>query len=123
MMYLRGKAAMVANEPESSGADLQEVAALPPLHPGEVLREEFLEPLGLSADGLAQACGVDLATVEQVSTETLRIDAELALRLGRVLGTTAEFWVNLQARYDLDAARALIWAELERLQPIARSDS
>ena len=77
---------------------------LPPIHPGEILREEFMKPLGLSANALAQRLGVTTASVNEIANERRGITANTALRLGRCVATTAEFWVNLQQRYELEAA-------------------
>ena len=96
------------------------VATLPPLHPGEMLREEFLVPLGLSAGALAKLCGVPRTRVERIASEEVGITADTALRLGRVLGTTPQFWMNLQARYDLETARAAVGEEVEALAPLER---
>lgn len=76
-----------------------------PIHPGEVLREEFLEPLGLSAGRLAQAVGVPRTRIERVRDERTGVTADTALRLAAYFGTTPDFWMNLQASYDLDVAR------------------
>ena len=78
---------------------------LPPLHPGEVLREEFLGPLGLSAYALAKALRVPLNRITAILAGERAISADTALRLARFFGTTAEFWINLQGAYDLEVAR------------------
>jgi addiction module HigA family antidote len=91
---------------------------LPPLHPGEVLREEFLVPLGLSAGALAKAMGVPRTRVERIAGETIGITADTALRLGRVLGTSAQLWLNLQNRFDMETAELAIGKELARISPI-----
>ena len=78
---------------------------LPPMHPGEVLREEFLVPLGLSAGALAKACGVPRTRIERIVDEKNSITADTALRLGHWFGTSAEFWLNLQKLYELRLAR------------------
>src|SRR5882672_4646930 len=80
---------------------VQIVATLPPLHPGEVLREEFLSPLGLSPYMVAKACGVPRTRIERIAQEELGIAADTALRLGRFFGIEPQFWLNLQNRYDL----------------------
>ena len=72
---------------------------LPPIHPGEILREEFMKPLGLSANALAQRLGVTAARVNEIANEQRGITADTALRLGRCLSTTPEFWMNLQQPY------------------------
>ncbi|MEP6657487.1 MAG: HigA family addiction module antitoxin [Betaproteobacteria bacterium] len=72
-----------------------------PIHPGEVLREEFMEPLGLSANALAMALRVPAPRINDVVRERRGVSPDTALRLARYLGTTPQFWVNLQASYDL----------------------
>jgi antitoxin HigA-1 len=71
------------------------------MHPGEMLREEFLEPLGLSAGRVAKACGVPRTRIERIMREELGISGDTAVRLGRFFGTSPEFWMNLQARYEV----------------------
>jgi addiction module HigA family antidote len=75
-----------------------------PVHPGEVLREEFLAPLGLSAHALAQALRVPAPRVNDIVRERRSVTPDTALRLARHFGTTAQFWLNLQASYDLKIA-------------------
>ncbi len=74
-------------------------------HPGEVLAEEFLKPLGLSAHGLAMALRVPATRIGAIVKCERAITADTALRLSRFFGTSAEFWVNLQAMHDLTKAR------------------
>ena len=76
-------------------------AKLLPMHPGEVLREEFLEHLGLSPYAVAKAIGVPRTRVERIAREEVGVTADTALRLARYFGTSSEFWLNLQARFDL----------------------
>ncbi len=78
---------------------------LPPVHPGEVLREEFMKPLKLSASAVAKGLGVTQATVRLLIRGRRGVSAELALRLARYVGTTPEFWIGLQGQYDLDLAQ------------------
>ena len=82
------------------------------MHPGEMLREEFLAPLGLTALRVARAAGVPRTRIERILREETGISADTALRLGKVLGTTPEFWINLQTRFDVLTARAAIAGEL-----------
>src|SRR5262247_2103214 len=96
---------------------LQIIATLPPLHPGEVLREEFLVPLRLSAYAVAKACGVPRTRIERIVREELGITADTALRLGRYFGIEPQFWLNLQNRYDLEIAGAAIGKALDRILP------
>ena len=92
----------------------QIVATLPPLHPGEVLREELLLPLKLSAYAVAKACGVPRT---HIAREELGIMADTALRLGRHFGIEPQFWLNLQNRYDLATAGIAIGSALDRIPP------
>ncbi|WP_237152335.1 HigA family addiction module antitoxin [Oryzibacter oryziterrae] len=73
-------------------------------HPGEVLREEFMKPLGISDRALAAALGVSRYRVAAVRRERRGVDADTAIRLGRYFGTSAEFWINMQAAQDLSRA-------------------
>jgi addiction module HigA family antidote len=78
---------------------------LPPIHPGEILREEFMKPLGLSQNALARALNVPPRRINEIVLEKRGISADTALRLARCLGTTAELWTGLQADYDLRVVR------------------
>jgi addiction module HigA family antidote len=98
------------------------IDVLPPLHPGEVLREEFTVPLGLSAGKIAKACGVPRTRIERIATERLGITGDTAVRLGRVLGIGPELWMNLQARFATESAKAALGetvAELPQLNTAA----
>jgi|SRR5580700_8176827 addiction module HigA family antidote len=97
------------------------VAQLPPLHPGEMLREEFLEPLKMAPGRLAKLCHVPRTRIERIVREELGITGDTALRLGKALGTTPEFWLNLQKRYELEQAQAAIGEDLEAIMPIDRA--
>ena len=88
---------------------------LAPMHPGEVLREEFLLPLGLSAGALAKACGVPRTRIERIANEETAITADTALRLGKALGTSAQIWLNLQNEFDMRTAKSQIGKELEKI--------
>jgi addiction module HigA family antidote len=92
---------------------------LPPMHPGEVLREEFLVPLGLSAGALAKACGVPRTRIERIASEETAITADTALRLGKALGTSAQLWLNLQNEFDVRTAQRRIGKELDSIVPIS----
>jgi addiction module HigA family antidote len=91
---------------------------LPPLHPGEVLREEFLVPIGISAGALAKAMGVPRTRVERIASESIGITADTALRLGKALGTSAQLWLNLQNRFDVETAERAIGKELARISRV-----
>jgi addiction module HigA family antidote len=75
---------------------------LPPTHPGEVLQEEFLKPLGISQYRLAKHLNVPARRINEIVQGKRSISADTALRLARYFGTTDRFWLNLQARYDLE---------------------
>jgi antitoxin HigA-1 len=76
----------------------------PPVHPGEILREEFMEPHGLSACSLAAELGVDHMRIYRITRGEQTVTTDTALRLSRFFGTTARFWLNLQDHYDLEVA-------------------
>ncbi len=90
---------------------------LPPVHPGEVLKEEFMTPLGLSANGLARALRVPANRISAIVNGDRGVTADTALRLAKALGTTPDFWLNLQKQYDLDCARDAA-TDLARIEPI-----
>ena len=97
--------------------DFSDVASgrrLAPVHPGEILREEFLTPLALSVYRLARAIGVSRPRLNDIVLGRRRVTVDTALRLGRYFGTTPEFWINLQTRYDLDVAERTVRREIER---------
>lgn len=93
---------------------------LPAMHPGEVLREEFLLPLELSAGALAKACNVPRTRIERIASEETAITADTALRLGKALGTSAQLWLNLQNEFDMRTAKSRIGKELEKIIPVTR---
>lgn len=78
---------------------------LHPVHPGEVLLEEFLKPMNLSQNRLAIEIGVDARRINEIALGNRSITADTALRLGRYFGVSPQFWLGLQAEYDLDVAR------------------
>jgi antitoxin HigA-1 len=94
---------------------------LPPLHPGEVLREEFLVPMGMSAGALAKACGVPRTRIERLANEQIGVTADTALRLSKAFGTTPELRLNLQNSFDVRTARRKIAAELDRIEGLRRA--
>jgi addiction module HigA family antidote len=89
---------------------------LAPLHPGEVLREEFLVPLNLSAGALAKACGLPRTRIERIVAEDVGITADTALRLAKALGTSAQLWLNLQTDFELETAKRRIGKELDKIE-------
>ena len=80
------------------------IGPTPAIHPGEILREEFLLPMDLTPYALAKACGVPRTRIERVAREEMPVTADTALRLGKAFGTGPEFWLNLQTAYDLATA-------------------
>jgi addiction module HigA family antidote len=92
---------------------------LAPVHPGEVLREEFLKPMRLTGDVVARACGLPRARIERLAREETRVTADTALRLASYFGTTPEFWMGLQADYELMERRRQIGVALKRIRPRA----
>jgi antitoxin HigA-1 len=93
---------------------------LSPIHPGEILREEFMKPRGLSQNALARALNVPPRRINEIVMEKRSITADTALRLARYFGTTAEMWTGLQADYDLRLARYEKEKQIERdVEPLA----
>jgi addiction module HigA family antidote len=90
---------------------------LAPVHPGEILREEFLEPLGMSAYALAIACHVPRTRIERLIREETPVTPDTALRLARYFGTTPEFWLGIQTRFDLEKANQILRPEIEAIRP------
>jgi len=86
---------------------------IPLTHPGEYLKEEFLEPLSITAYRLAKDIGVSQTQISQIVKGERAITPATALRLARYFGTTPEFWVNLQAQYELDIAREEVGGKIE----------
>jgi len=87
---------------------------LHPVHPGEVLLEEFLKPMGLSQNKLALNIGVPARRINEIVLEKRRISADTALRLARFFGTSSEFWLGLQSQYDLDVTADALGERLEK---------
>ena len=100
---------IIRKEVDLGKVDFSEVTAhdrLPPVHPGEILRDEFLSPLGLSVYQVAQALRIPRPRLNDVVLERRRVTTDTALRLARYFGTTAEFWIRLQVLYDLECAES-----------------
>ena len=95
---------------------------MPPLHPGEMLRKEFMVPLGLSANALALALRVPATRISEIVNERRGITADTALRLGRYFRMTPEFWMNLQSSYDLESARDEVETEIRKVVTPAPRD-
>ena len=93
----------------------------PPVHPGEVLVEEYLSPLALGQQRLAIAIGVPPRRINEIVHGKRRISADTALRLSRYFGTSERFWMNLQGRYDLERERDRLSSVLEEITPLVRA--
>ena len=91
---------------------------LAPVHPGEVLREDFLVPMKLTAYAVARACGVPRTRIERLAREETPVTADTALRLAKYFGTTPAFWMGMQAQYDLERTEDEVSAEIKRIQPV-----
>jgi addiction module HigA family antidote len=92
---------------------------LPPVHPGEILREEFMKPMELSSNALARAIHVTPARINEIVNEQRGISADTALRLARYFGTDAQSWINLQKNYELECAKREIGDVLKEIHPRA----
>jgi antitoxin HigA-1 len=94
-------------------------AVMAPIHPGEVLLTEYLEPLGVTQHRLAVAIGVPPRRINEIVHGKRGISADTALRLSRFFGTTDRFWLNLQSRYDIEVERDRLADTLARIEPLA----
>jgi addiction module HigA family antidote len=92
---------------------------MPPVHPGEILAEEYLEPLGVTQHRLAVAIGVPPRRINEIVHGKRGISADTALRLARFFGTSERFWLNLQSRYDLEREKDHLAGTLDRIRPLA----
>jgi len=90
-----------------------------PTHPGEMLREDFLPDYNMTVTGLARSLGVSRQTVNELLRERRSVSPEMALRLSRLFGNSAEFWLNAQRAVDLWDAEQVIGADVERIKPLA----
>ncbi len=87
---------------------------LPPIHPGEILREDFMKPLGISMNRLALDLRVPVTRIAEIVHERRGITPDTALRLGRYFNTSARFWMNAQSSYDLEVAQDELQRTIER---------
>lgn len=93
---------------------------LKPIHPGEVLQEEFLKPFGVTPDELARNISVDATNINGIIVGKQSVTADLALRLAKYFGTSAQFWLGLQSDYDLDVTQEMLGDKLEKeIVPLA----
>jgi antitoxin HigA-1 len=101
-------------------SDVQSGRRLPTVHPGEILRDEFLTPMSISVYELANAIKAPRSRVNDIVLGRRAVSTDTALRLGRYFGTSAEFWINLQARHDLEIADRTLRHRIEReVEPLA----
>ena len=95
-------------------SDVSTGRRLPPVHPGEILRDEFLKPMDLSVYALARALSISRPRLNDIVLGRRGVTTDTALRLGRYFGMTPEFWINLQTRYDLDVAERTVRIQIEQ---------
>jgi len=96
---------------------------LPPIHPGEILIEEFLKPMGLSQYRLAKDISVPPRLINEIVHGKRSISADTALRLGRFFGISPQFWLNLQTRFDLEVTEDLLAERLDKEVQVLRSNA
>jgi len=95
---------------------------LKPIHPGEILREEFMLPQGISSNALARAVQVTPARINEIVRERRGISADTALRLARFFGTDVQSWMNLQSNYDIECAKLVAGSAIAHIQPWQRDN-
>lgn len=91
------------------------------IHPGEILQHEFLKPMNISGYALAKALGINAQRVSDITLKKTGLSAEMAVMLAKFFGTTPEFWMNLQAAYELAQAQKNLKKKLEKIRPIKKS--
>jgi antitoxin HigA-1 len=97
------------------------IKKLPPVHPGEVLREDFLRLMNLSPYTIARAVGAPRTRIERLANEETSVTADTALRLARYFGTSPAFWMGIQTQYDLERAEDQLGAKLHKIAPARKS--
>ncbi len=98
---------------------MTDAPTMAPIHPGEVLQVEYLEPLGVTQHRLAVAIGVPPRRINEIVHGKRGITADTALRLARYFGTSERFWLNLQSRYELETERERLAGTLDQIEPLA----
>ena len=93
---------------------MKKSAKLKPIHPGEILREDFLKPLGISMNRLALDLRVPVTRIAEIVHERRGVTPDTAMRLGRYFSTSARFWLNAQSSYDLEVAQDALQSAIER---------
>ena len=101
------------------GGSMATDTVMAPVHPGEILLEEFLKPLAVSQYKLAKEIGVPARRINEIVHGQRRISADTALRLARFFGTSERFWINLQARYDLETEKDRLGDALDEIRPLS----
>src|SRR5690349_3968652 len=91
---------------------------IPPIHPGEILLEDFIKGFGITQNKLATAIGVPPRRINEIVHGKRRITADTALRLGRYFGVESQFWLNLQSHYDLEVEKDLIQGQVDAITPL-----
>src|SRR5215475_7940806 len=102
----------------NGGSPMPSPVPMPPSHPGEILAEEYLVPLGITQHKLAVDIGVPPRRINEIVHGKRRISADTALRLARYFGTSERFWLNLQSRYDLEIERDRLGPTLDHIRPL-----
>ncbi len=97
---------------------MPDAETMAPIHPGEILQVEYLEPLGVTQQRLAVAIGVPPRRINEIVHGKRGITADTALRLGRFFGTSERFWLNLQSRYEIETERDRLAPTLEQIEPL-----
>ncbi len=115
----RARKVGAAPKRRAAAGPIEIVARHPPVHPGAILRDLFLADYELTAYALAKACRMNRSKVERIVREDLGISGDTAVRLGRFFGNGAQFWMNLQARYEVLKAEAAIGDELSAIEPVS----
>jgi addiction module HigA family antidote len=119
------KEALSSPRPKEQPAETAEPKAVeiiahhPPVHPGTLLRDEFLRELSLTAYGVAKACKMQRSKLERIVRGELGISGDTAVRLGRYFGTSDRFWMNLQATYEVMKAREAIGDAIDEIEPLS----
>ena len=98
---------------------MTDTSTMAPIHPGEILQVEYLEPLGVTQHRLAVAIGVPPRRINEIVHAKRGITADTALRLARYFGTSERFWLNLQSRYELEVERDRLAGALDQIEPLA----
>lgn len=92
---------------------------IPNIHPGEILSEDFLKPMGISAYRLSKGANIDQTRISEIIRGKRSVTADTALRLARFFGNSPEFWLNLQAHYDLEQKKREMEKDLKKIRPYA----